>query len=619
MNKKLLILGLAILAFAVSIVADMPNYDTQESLRLIYLNKENDPYYPKNKEQLQFTVPPGWTIDKLSTKIEWLERLLQNPSLIETEAYRDSTLPVPYNIGIFHEPMPRIPLDKKDIFKIENCKSEITIEKAVRIWTRQYNEMEEEGFRFTDNYIKKYFDEKLYFNPPQIPERVYRRMAPAMRERYDYLRSLSEPPSNTLYRRNGTKDAMDFSGWWNYWDGYSSNDWNYNYNWNTTDGWDWYYFVPGVGDLVIIDDYPSYYQECRVTSANTARVLQVMVYDYDLLVIEDGYWLYIGNSGDENWEFILYMDVGSEIELNSGGIQINNYNTSTGVSSTGSANCGHCFTVDGTFDINGGTAYIDDDIIIHGTVDQDGGTIYTGYDSNDGACWVSGSSGLSARYYMSGSSYLYVERYLFTSGYNASPWNYGLGTGRFQASGGNVYLTNGGAGTGVVYVYDGGSSHSYFNNVYLRGTTEVRTTYGNYMYINGYLRPDGNSLYPISRIRFARSREGIDGDEVDLSNVDHREDDPTSIESDQMAEISFDVRVKQNLNKVYFSISSPVSVNGDIEIYDILGKKVYHRNTGLNFGMNEIDIDIQYFNTGTYLYKINAGQHNLTGKFVKIR
>ena len=479
-------------------------YDSPEHMRLMALNQENDPNIYTSIEPLEFTVRPKWTLDELENKIEWLERLIENPDLLGSEDYllRDSTIAVPCNVGLYHEPLEKIPFDKEHEKQIGKCKTGITLDMVVRVYRKQLKQMREEGYDNTTDFISENYDKMLYWRPLRLPERALARMQPDAREKYEWMNSLTEPPEEYLedipirgeLPRERPSEASSWSGWYQWWDGYSNYDWNYYYNWNTYHySYGWYGpYTPGTGDLCYISDDYGYSRDCRVYNANTARVYQVLVYDYDYLRVRSSRTLYIGNSGDGNWEYALYCESGSRIycgDSGAGYINIDNYTSSTSCNAPSSTcQTGFCFTVDGYFYMHSGTCYLDDDLIVHGSVYHYNGYINIGYSSRsyDGALYISGST--SARYYHY-DGYLRVERNFYTSGGYGS---YGTGNGRYYGySGSDVYVGYDGSSTcnnSRIYVYD---SYSYFHYLRIYGTSN------SYLYCSGGGTLDVNSHFYI--------------------------------------------------------------------------------------------------------------------------
>jgi|GEM_PF-5763214 len=297
-----------------------------------------------------------------------------------------------------------------------------------------------------------------------------------------------------------------------------------------------------------------------------------------------------------------------------GTVNQTNYNLGTGGYS---GDIGKCFVVDGTANISGGTINLDDDFILHGTINHSGGTINTGWDSNNGGVWVSGSSGNNARYYLSGTGEVNVERYMFTSGYNASPWNFGLGTGRFQATGGTVGLTRGGAASGKVFVYDGGDTHSFFNNVEVYGLTTVEATFGNYMWVNGTMYLTGGTLRPFSAVRFpGASSFGRIIDRTDI--YDTRPDGSTSIDEGAHAS-AFHAEVRQVMGGASIEVASPEYMRAELSVYDISGRVVYSKALELSPGRSSHQIEMGEFASGVYYYRLSSPRGEFTGKMVNIR
>ena len=484
---------------------DMPEaeYDSPEHQRLMALNQENDPNIYTSIEPLEFTVRPKWTLEELENKIKWLERLIENPDLLGTEDYplRDSLIAVPCNIGLYHEPLEKIPFDKEHEKQIGKCKTGITLDKVIQVYRKQLKQMIKEGYDNTTDFVSDNYDEMLYWRPLRLPERTVARMQPDAQEKYRWMNSLTEPPEEYLENfsqlrsspRERPSEASSWSYWYEYWDGYSNSDWNYYYNWNA------YYvyggsgtYTPTSGDLVVISDDYGYYRECQVYNANTARVYQVLVYDYDYLRIRSSRTLYIGNSGDSNWEYAMYCESGSRIycgDSGNGYINMDNYTSSTSCNApTSTCQIGYCFTVDGYFYMYSGNCYLDDDLIVHGYVYHYNGNIYTGYSSRstDGALYISGSS--TARYYHY-DGYLYVERNFYTSGGYGS-----YGTGNVQYYGytnSDVYVGYDGSSTcnnSRIYVFD---SYSYFYYLRIYGTSN------SYLYCSGGGKLDVNSHFYI--------------------------------------------------------------------------------------------------------------------------
>ena len=580
MSKDILVLGFAILALGISAAGTMPNYDSPERIALA---ENYGQWYDCPVRTLEFTVPPYWTLEELNEKIDWLEHLVADARLIEHTSYRDSCLMVPKNTGIAHVPISQLSI-REDAPEKTFKGVDISLEKALEVYRRQRDDMANRGYSNTTDYIADNFDPNLY------------------RARTEVIRWMLDCPVLSPEERNywvelgncqGRERPAEPEAWTGYstwWDGWSNNDWHYDMNWTRWNGSYEYYVQPATGDVVRIYNYysggasPTF---CRITNGNTNYLYRMYVHYQSgarTLELTNNRWLYVGRAGEPNYEYEMWVEGGSTFRQQSGYLRLYNGNTSTGTGEHGSTNTGCCLTVDGTFDLNGGTCYIDDDLIIHGTVDQDGGTIYTGYDSHDGAVWVSGSSGLYARYYMAGSSRLDVERYIFTSGYNSSPWGYGLGTGRFQASGGSVRLTNGSASTGRVYVYDGGSSHSFFNDVYVDGNTYIDATSGNYMYINGSLYPSGGSLYPVDRIRFSSRMADADVTD-DAYPAESVRNETTSGVSENARVDEFYVNAGQTSEKASFEIGIPEPSEVRIGLYDCTGRRISSRRVSAGYGV----------------------------------
>ncbi len=483
---------------------DMPEamYDSPEHMRLMALNQENDPniFTEKNMKQLEFTVPPGLTAEQLQEKIEFLKSLIEKPELIETEKYREAFIPVPWSHGMVMEKLSDVPLTEKDERNTEFCNSDISVEYVIEKWTEQLSQMREEGFESTNGFIKKYYDNMLYFRTPQLTQREYAYLAPAAREHLDNLKSLEEPPQEYLDQflnparkeynsespRTRPMSPSNFSGWYEYWDGSSSTRWDYNYNWTAYYYGSFYSYYPTTGDLCYISNSYGYYNHCYIYNANTYRVYQVIVVDSRYLRIYNSKILYIGNPGDSNWEYTLVCGSGSRIRCEgSGRIDIDNYTSSTSCNApTPTCNIGACFTVDGYFDMYSGYCYLDDDLIVHGTVTHTGGNIYCGYSnrSYDGALYVSGAT--SARYIKSGGN-LYVERYLYTSGGYGS---YGRGNGYFRSTGGTEYIGYDGSArnnSARIYIYDS-ADNSYFNYLRVYGNTNLYCGSGRELDVNSH-------------------------------------------------------------------------------------------------------------------------------------
>ncbi|MBN1755497.1 T9SS type A sorting domain-containing protein [bacterium] len=603
-------------------------YDSRERIELMSMNQENDPIPYTSIEPLEFTVPPNLTIKELKEKIIWLERLLENPALLGTKDYpgRTSLIPVPCNIGLYHEPLEKVPFDRLHEKQIGKCKTGITLDRVLEVYKVQYQFMIEQGFESTGDYIRQYYDEMLYFRPPQVSESVYRTMAPQAKELYDYLNNLEEPPDEYLSaspeqiysRKVNAKSTTSFSGWYEYWDGYSTNYWYYYYNWNAYYYGSWYTYEPSTGDYVQISNYTGYYRDCYVYYYNTARVLQVEVLDSRYLRIYNSKWLYIGNSGDANWDYSLHCSASSRIRLETDGIELYNYNTATGTGTHGTPDIGSCFTVNGYFDMWGGTCYIDDDLIVHGYVSHTNGSIYTGYDSNNGALWVSGAS--YAQYNMSNGN-LYVERNMFTSGCTVSPWNYGYGNGYFRQTGGYLYMGyayGGRSDPGYLYDYDNGDNQSYIRYMYMNGNTYYDIAYHTYLRVTGWvrattgawLRPLGSSgdrmqLYPM-RVKTDSDIEECLGKTIDTPDNNNYPE-------------GFEVSFKLNSAQGNFQFGLSVDADLDIRIYDLMGQQVYSQTKTFRPGNWEEPIDLYYLPQGVYFYSVNSSIGHRTGKFILVK
>ncbi len=93
----------------------------------------------------------------------------------------------------------------------------------------------------------------------------------------------------------------------------------------------------------------------------------------------------------------------------------------------------------------------------------------------------------------------------------------------------------------------------------------------------------------------------------------------TSVENDKP---SLPVTVTQSDNQTSFTFDSPVSANASLEIFDILGNLVFSTNFTSQQQKQRVDWNHTLTNgntapNGVYLYKMNIGMFETTGKFSK--
>ena len=515
-------------------------YDNPARLRVLQLNDRNDPPPYTSIEPLEFTVHPKWTIEQLENKIDWLERLIENPELLGTEDYhpRDSVIAVPTNVGLVHVCLGNIPFDEEHEKQIGRSRTGIRLDNVLRVYRIQFEDMQEMGYSNTSDFIRENYDEKLYWHVPELTERDRMTIHPAVREHRERLLSMDGPPDDYLDHspanffdesgRSRPSEVMGYNGWDFYWDGYSNNDWH---NWNN---WLLYYYgswyegyIPNDDSYVNISQYGyGYIRDCYVYNGNTPYVLQIQVYRNTgtaYLRIYNSRILYIGNAGDGNWEYTLHSGTNGRIRLESGQINIDNQTSTTSCNvPTATCEVGACFTVEGIFEMVGGNAYLDDDLIVHGTVNHTGGNIYCGYAnrSYDGALYISGVT--NAQYNHTGGN-IYVEKRLYTSGGYGS---YGNGNGYYRGSGSaRVYTGYDGSAraTGYVYVYGGTGRASYFNDFYVYGNTYLYSHYyldinrhfyilsGYTFYANGYTMYVQQNFYAYGTFTHGNNTVYMDG------------------------------------------------------------------------------------------------------------
>lgn len=93
----------------------------------------------------------------------------------------------------------------------------------------------------------------------------------------------------------------------------------------------------------------------------------------------------------------------------------------------------------------------------------------------------------------------------------------------------------------------------------------------------------------------------------------------TSVENDKP---SLPVTVTQSDSQTSFTFDSPVSANASLEIFDILGNIVFSKNFTAQQQKQRVDWNHTLTNgntapNGVYLYKMNIGMFETTGKFSK--
>jgi len=442
-------------------------------------------WYHCPHEVLEFTVPPRWDMRTLNNKIEWLEKLVDNPELLSTKEYKDSCLLVPLNTGIGHTPLEVLSIsvsngEKRKIFKNG---VDITIEEAVQVYKTQRERMHAEGFANTNDFIIAHYDSNLYRAKPEVIEWMLDcpMLGPEERIYWEALRS-----GDTLTIMS-TLETMAWTGFRAYWDGTDTDDWHTNSNWTRYDGVDEYYVVPVTSDIVdILNLYTggSSIFYCKISNGNTPYLYRLYIYDFDgsrTLELTNSRNVYIGQAGDPNYEEEMYIAGGSIYKQSSGNLYMSNSNTTTGVGMYGTADIGCCLVVDGTLQMYGGNMYIDDDLIVHGDVSHTAGTIQTGYNSTDGALYISGSAGLTPTYTHTGGT-IQIHRKMYTSGgYGA----YGTGTGYYRGSGtAKVEMDWNDNNDGWIYIYDGSDGHSYFYDLEIDGNTALTCGSGRELDIN---------------------------------------------------------------------------------------------------------------------------------------
>ncbi|HOE05765.1 MAG TPA: T9SS type A sorting domain-containing protein, partial [Bacteroidales bacterium] len=226
--------------------------------------------------------------------------------------------------------------------------------------------------------------------------------------------------------------------------------------------------------------------EC-IVNTNTNIISHLVVMAGTKLTINAT--LNIGNTTGENWETALHVHSGGEISMSnsSGVINMDNGTTTTGTGgSGGTGGLGYCFTVNGTFTMSAGNAYVDDDMIVTGTVTQSGGNIYLGYHpstgakSYDGALYVSGADYAA---YNHSAGNLYVGRRFYTSGGYGS---YESGKGYYRGSGTSTVTVGAYSGsTEPQIIVSDNANNSYLNNLVISGNIVLYTQPSIPLIING--------------------------------------------------------------------------------------------------------------------------------------
>lgn len=291
--------------------------------------------------------------------------------------------------------------------------------------------------------------------------------------------------------------AQAAGGWTGYvcfWTGAINNNWSEAGNWirwlATSAGGNPYTYtnqIPQTGDYVEISRNVALVRTECIVNVNTNTVSHLVVMAGTKLTVNST--LNIGNTTGENWETALHVHSGGEIELSNGSgvINLDNGSTTTGTGgSGGTGGLGYCFTVNGTFTMSAGNAYVDDDMIVTGTVTQSGGNIYLGYHpstgakSYDGALYVSGADYAA---YNHSAGNLYVGRRFYTSGGYGS---YESGKGYYRGSGTSTVTVGAYSGsTEPQIIVSDNANNSYLNNLVISGNIVLYTQPSIPLIING--------------------------------------------------------------------------------------------------------------------------------------
>jgi Fe-S cluster biosynthesis and repair protein YggX len=54
-----------------------------------------------------------------------------------------------------------------------------------------------------------------------------------------------------------------------------------------------------------------------------------------------------------------------------------------------------------------------------------------------------------------------------------------------------------------------------------------------------------------------------------------------------------------------------------LEVYDVMGKRVWTQSEEVIAGMNEVNLNMADHRSGTYLYRLNLNGETISGKLIK--
>jgi hypothetical protein len=104
------------------------------------------------------------------------------------------------------------------------------------------------------------------------------------------------------------------------------------------------------------------------------------------------------------------------------------------------------------------------------------------------------------------------------------------------------------------------------------------------------------------------------GNNLFIDNVNLYQKNPTGIAKNSTSAFNLNIYPNPSTGVANLSISSPVSTDSKVTVYNTLGQIVFEKNITLTEGSNVVTVDVKDFSAGVYNVVIDSKTSSLTKK-----